>query len=523
MLSRHSIPRSRLAAAAAAAVAVCAVVGPHARAAPHPVLCVGGTPDCFATIRAAVGAAHEGDTIRIAPGTYAGGIVITRSLELDGSGAASTVITGGGPVVTIGTFEGHNDFEVAIDGVTITGGLNDSVPSRSVVAGGGVAIMQSEGQTTGATVTISHSVITGNRVDAGETIPSGGFSCKNSPHDCAFVNGGGIANAGVLTLDHVEVTHNTAGSTPTSTSLASYASGGGISSNPEGTLILQHCSVDDNVAAVSPPNGAFTDGGGISDGGPLTIEESSVDDNSSLVAASVPNTFPFGDGEEANAGGIQIAPGATAAISHSTVDGNTAGSFNTGGDADTSSGGIHNHGTLVLDHVSVSGNLASAEVPAGSGFGAGAQGGGLQLGSDPSTTTVRHGTIAGNSARADSPGSAVFVSGAGIANIDGQLTLDHTDVTGNGGTANGATGLHLPTGELVAASGGGIGNIGIGGAPVLSLDHSTVTGNTLATTAAAAVHGGGLYTEDIFGGDPFAVRLDHSSIAGNAPDDCAGC
>src|SRR5262249_30097675 len=159
------------------------------------------------------------------------------------------------------------------------------------------------------TVTISNSVVTGNRVDAGETIPSGGFSCKHTPHDCAFVFGGGIANAGALTLDHVEVTDNTAGSTPSSHSLASNADGGGISSNSAGTLSLRPCSVTGNVAAVSPPNGAFTDGGGIVDGGPLTIEESSVDDNSSVVVASVPSTFPFGDGEEANAGGIQIAPG----------------------------------------------------------------------------------------------------------------------------------------------------------------------------------------------------------------------
>ena len=37
-------------------------------------LCVGG-PGCFATIQAAVNAAHDSDTITIAPGTFAGAVI----------------------------------------------------------------------------------------------------------------------------------------------------------------------------------------------------------------------------------------------------------------------------------------------------------------------------------------------------------------------------------------------------------------------------------------------------------------
>jgi hypothetical protein len=523
MSRRRSIRGSRLAAAAVAAVALGVGAAAPAGAAPHSVLCVGGKPACFTTIQAAVDAAGDGDTVTVAPGTYAGGITIDKSLELDGAGAGATVIAGGGPVVTIGTFEGDNGFTVSIDGVTITGGLNDSVPSRAVVGGGGVAVMQSKGQTTGATVTISNSVVTGNRVDAGETIPSGGFSCRNTPHDCAFVSGGGIANAGALTLDHVEVTRNAAGSTPTSPSLASSAGGGGISSNFEGTLILRHCSVTGNAAAVNPPNGSFTDGGGIADGGPMTIEESSVDDNSSVVVASVPSTFAFDDQEEANAGGIQLSPGATATISHTTVDGNTVSSVNSGGDAHASSGGIHNHGALALDHASVSGNTASAVVPAGAAFLAGAIGGGLQLGTDPSTTTVAHSRVDGNTARADSPTGAVTVLGAGIANLDGTLALDHADVSGNDGTANGAHAWFV-FGASLSALGGGVLNTTFGGSgPILAVDHGAIAGNTVATSTGAAPHGGGLLTRDLISNDPFAVTLDHTTVAGNSPDDCDGC
>jgi hypothetical protein len=41
-------------------------------------LCVGNKPGCFTTIQAAVNAASDGDTITIAPGTFAGGVTPAR-------------------------------------------------------------------------------------------------------------------------------------------------------------------------------------------------------------------------------------------------------------------------------------------------------------------------------------------------------------------------------------------------------------------------------------------------------------
>src|SRR5262249_7739884 len=148
--------------------------------------------------------------------------------------------------------------------------------------------------------------------------------------------------------------------------------------------------------------------------------------------------FPFDTDEEANAAGIQLEPGSIATIGHSTVDGNTVVSSNSGGDSHASSAGIHNHGTLVLDHSSVSGNSASATVPPGLGFVATVNGGTLELGPGPSTTTIAYSRIDGNSARADSPDGAVFIGGAAIANLDGTTTLDHAEVNGNSAAANGA-------------------------------------------------------------------------------------
>ena len=63
-------------------------------------LCVGSKPGCYATIQAAVDAAHDGDMIKLAAGTFSGGVTIDKSVSLVGAGAAATIIKGGGPVLT---------------------------------------------------------------------------------------------------------------------------------------------------------------------------------------------------------------------------------------------------------------------------------------------------------------------------------------------------------------------------------------------------------------------------------------
>ena len=150
-----------------AAAALAALASAHAAAAA--TLCVGPHSGCFAQIQPAVTAAHDGDTITIAPGTFAGGITIDKSLQIKGTSAGATTIAGGGPVLTIFRATASDGLNVSIDRVTITGGLNTSVPDHAVTFGGGVAIPNSQldhppFNGTGATVSISNSVITGNTV-----------------------------------------------------------------------------------------------------------------------------------------------------------------------------------------------------------------------------------------------------------------------------------------------------------------------------------------------------------------------
>ena len=93
------------------------------------------------TIQTAVNAAHDGDTIAIAPGTYPGGVTIDVSVTVVGAGAASTIIKGGGPVLTLGVPGAPNPPTISITGVTVTGGVASGNGDVTFVGlGGGVSI-----------------------------------------------------------------------------------------------------------------------------------------------------------------------------------------------------------------------------------------------------------------------------------------------------------------------------------------------------------------------------------------------
>jgi hypothetical protein len=492
-----------LAAATVVTGIVCGAATAPARSAA--TLCVGENAGCYSTIQAALDAAQDGDTIAIGNGTFAGGVTIAKSVNLVGVSAAATIIEGGGPVLTIGTPGSSAQPTVSISRVTITGGLNDSTPDTFVTFGGGVLIPEAADHAAGATVTISDSIITGNRVAPETAVPLCGFQC-------AFANGGGIANAGTLTVTNTRISDNAAGSTPANPSVASYASGGGIWNGFQGTLTLRHSVVTGNGAAVNAPNGRNTDGGGIVSYGVLTVEDSVVSRNSSDVEASVPSSFFSDFVQEANAGGLYLAPGSSTTIRRSRISGNSVHSSNTAGDAVAEAGGIDSDGTLLLTDSSVDNNTAAGTVPAASSFLVETDAGGIQV---QGVTTVRDSRIVHNSLRATSETGPALASGGGLANISATLTLDHTVVAANGASATGVGGFNL---------GGGILNVLFGGGPPeLTLTDSFITANRLAASAGITSQGGGLYTVDPFSGEPFPVAMTRTVIEGNRPDQCVGC
>jgi hypothetical protein len=354
--------------------------------------------------------------------------------------------------------------------------------------------------------------VTGNRVAPKATFDSPA-PCGIPFDQCAFALGGGIANSGTLTLTRTTLNHNVAGSP----GITSHASGGGI--NNAGTLTLVRSAVSDNQAAVSAPNGRFSDGGGIVSGGVLTIDDSVVTDNTSAVAASVPSFFPFDVQEEANAGGIYLPGGSTTTIRRSRIGGNAVTSTNTAGDVEAEAGGIDSDGSLLMIDSSVDHNTVTGSVPADSGFLSEADAGGIQV---QGVTTLRDSRVSDNTLSSTSATGAAFGSGGGLFNLGAVLTLERTLVVGNSATATGVGGVNL---------GGGIGNVQFfGPAPELAMTDSVVTANRLSASPGIASLGGGLFNLEVTNLDPFAtgrpfpITQTRTVIAGNKPDQCAnGC
>ena len=267
--------RREMARVLAAAVTVAAAGGLTLAAEPAQAasLCVGDAGGCYPRSRRPSTRRTDGDTITIGAGTYAGGVTITKSVQLKGAGAASTIIRGGDHVLTIGAYGAARragGFHQRRDGHRWRGPVKPGVGSavrqgRRLGAGGGIEIPPGAHLADGATVTISDSVITGNRANPSTSIPSG-ISCPGAfpQGQCPFApaNGGGIDSWGALTLIRTAVTANTAGAAPGQPGTTSDADGGGIYSR-QGSLTLDHAIVSGNRATATSPAGRFAEGGGI--------------------------------------------------------------------------------------------------------------------------------------------------------------------------------------------------------------------------------------------------------------------
>jgi hypothetical protein len=507
-------------------------------------LCVGDGTGCAATIQSALSAARDGDVISIGAGTYRGPLVITKSVRLTGAGPDATTIRGGGPVVTVGEFLAAHQPTVVITGVTISGGVTTSSDESQAftgadgvfAAGGGLKINPAADFKRGATVTVSDSVISGNRVAPTATMPFGP-PCPDGPCPFAKALGGGIDNWGRLTLQRTTVSNNVAAG------VASDALGAGINTWWPGSLELHDSDVVRNRATVIAPNGRFAEGGGIylDPGVPLVVDGGSVSRNRASLTSELPYFVPGADPIDmhASGGGIHAGDGNSVTITGASLNGNEARVSDPNGepyafDAALMPGG----GSLRLSDVVIDGNAIVADV--GSSENAGPSGSALDVtgqatltrvrvthntivvrsdngfadangavyAGDPGGALIEQSTIADNEVRAASVSGRARVRGAGLIN-DGVLSLRSTEITGNSGSASAPAG---------AAEGGGIWNGSMFNPPPirLTLRDTQVTHNTLGGSTGIAIAGGGLWTA-------FPVTAFDSLISGNAPDDCSGC
>jgi fibronectin-binding autotransporter adhesin len=532
-----------------ATAALCLALAPTAAA---KTLCVAQSSGCYHAIQPAVDAAHAGDTVRVAPGTFAGGVTIAKSIRLQGAGAGATRISGGGPVLTLGTFGAASEPTIAIDGVTVTHGKTTKTPDVDsnltyIARGGGIFVPSGAfvppgpAFRPGATVTITNTVVTGNEAAPASTAPSpSGAPCPGGDCPYAEADGGGIDTSGSLTLDRVVVSNNRSDGP-----LTSDADGAGIYSH-QGDLTIRRSVIAHNAAVAVPPNGRFAEGGGMFvKSGTLSIDGTSINDNT----ASLTSTLPSFAGTEliemnAHSGGLHVDNDIPTTIRHTKITNNSVSAVDPNGEpASFDSAMLIEASPLTMDDTVISGNDVRAtkassedvgtdgsalEVDGGgtitntritdntasafSGPGVAAMANGLAVFNFSDTPAqpllVADSVIDGNRSVARSTNGTAIVEGGGVFN-NSLLELRRVLVTRNSAAAFG------PAGH---AQGGGVWNgVELSGPPVqLTLTDSAIARNTLTGGPAIALAGGGLFTTE-------PVTRTRTTIAANRPDQCSGC
>jgi hypothetical protein len=269
-------------------------------------------------------------------------------------------------------------------------------------------------------------------------------------------NGGGILNAGTLTLTNCTVSGNTA------TSPGGFVSvrGGGIENT--GALTLMGSTVIGNQANIGPPvTGQSASGGGINSTGTLTLVTSAVSQNAAVGGGG------RGLGGVGSGGGIDFA-GATLTLSASTISGNLAeGGPAIGTSGSGEGGGIFFAGSnLTVTNSTIAGNTAEGGTHEGPLLDAPGLGGGIHLASG--TALFMSSTLARNVATSPGPTSSFGLpnSGGGIFVASGaSLNLQNSLIASNMGpdSANGPDILGPITSATANLIGTGGGTSGVTG------------------------------------------------------------
>jgi hypothetical protein len=201
----------------------------------------------WGAIQGAVNASQSGDTINAATGTYYENVAIDKSLTVNGAGSTRTIVDGmkDGSVFSIGTV--NPNVNVALSDMTIQNGMAQF--------GGGI--------NNAGTLTVKDCMITENTASSGDA--SGGGIYNNG---AAMITGntisgnnahygGGFFNEGTATITDCTISGNTA------------LKGGGICN--DGTTTITGSTISGNNADYY--------GGGIFSRRPLTVTGSTISKN----------------------------------------------------------------------------------------------------------------------------------------------------------------------------------------------------------------------------------------------------
>lgn len=230
-------------------------------------------PGQYATIQAAIDAAHNRDIVQVSDGVYTG----RGNVDLDfGDKNNLTVTSVNGPSATIincggsrsanhrGFLFQNGEFHAVIHGLTIKNGYENE-------NGGGIEIENR------SAVTLNNCIITSNAADEGGGIYNNQFStltltnCQVT-NNTTINNGGGLYNnSGTLTMTDCMISGNN----------ASFASG--IQNyNFEGRSVnLTNCAIIDNSAT--------HEGGGVDNDGMMTLTNCTITGNTASTSGGVFN------------------------------------------------------------------------------------------------------------------------------------------------------------------------------------------------------------------------------------------
>jgi hypothetical protein len=338
---------------------------------------------------------------------------------------------------------GTVDFQPGLSGTITLSSASLAIAKDVTLTGPGAAVITISGNSLLPVLNIAPAI----------TVTITGLTIANGK---SAVQGGGISNAGELTLTDCVLMANSVQSSGT-------ALGGGLSN--EGTATVDRCSIGNNSARGGSSQGATSWGGGIFNTGTLTVLSSTLSGNS----VDRPDPLALGD---RTGGGIYSS--GTLTIADSTLSGNSA----RAGRAGALGGAIDNSGTMTITTCTLTGNSAGA--PDGA-----AQGGAIM---NRGVLTIAVSTLSNNSTSARSGGGgAIYNTGAGTLAITQSTLSGNTAATqGGGGGSIDNFGSATVSKSLITNSfangesirGGGIENGGL-----LTIVNSSILANTTSGTA----------------------------------------
>ncbi len=409
------------------ALALLIVLGVRPEATLADVLCVnpGGTGGCHASVQAAIDAADDGDTIRVAQGTYHEAVVLSKSVTLQGGWATDfaardwdlyvTTVDAqrAGPVIWV-----NAAVSPTIEGFVLTGGDD----TAHLGWGGGIKIYRSGGIAVEGFTTIRYNVITDN-------IACRASSCQG--------HGGGIH----VYRSNALIEHNTIISNAARTGGDGGGQGGGVRVWTANAILIDNTIVSNT--AVYSTTGLWTgEGGGV---GTEYAQSAVLENNEIRGNVAAVRGVGYGGGVWANA-----------YLYGNRILSNTASVH-----GDGYGGGVYAYHVSSFDSNLVQGNVASEN---GSGTGGGiyakylqsaryntiegnvaTRGGGIYMETYLGNQGLYYNRIAHNQAT----GLAVYDGGGGIASA-----ADWVEIVGNEFYGNRAEGgLQATGGGLLVTKG----------------------------------------------------------------------